>query len=75
MSIESRGRGRGRPRTPVSGTKPLAVTIQDTRRIIGLGNTKVYELIKDGLIETRKVGTRTLVIYASLERLLGIGST
>jgi excisionase family DNA binding protein len=54
-------------RTP---PKPMSVTIADTRHITGLGNTKVYELIKEGKLKAVAVGRRRLVLYASIEELL-----
>jgi len=52
--------------------KPLAVTVKQGRAIVGLGNTKFYELIKSGRVQTTMVDGRRLVIYASLEKLLGV---
>jgi excisionase family DNA binding protein len=49
--------------------EPLLVTVREGRRLTGLGNTKFYELIKNGTIETVKVGRRTLPTFASLKKL------
>lgn len=38
-------------------------------RISGIGRTKLYELINQGVIKTTTVGRRRLVIYSSLEEL------
>jgi excisionase family DNA binding protein len=51
-------------------TKPLTVTVPTARKISGLGNTKIWALIKDGKLEVVRVGRRTLVTYRSLEALL-----
>jgi excisionase family DNA binding protein len=48
----------------------ITVTIQDAVKITGLGRTKLYELIGAGRIETRRVGTRRLVDFASLKAFL-----
>jgi excisionase family DNA binding protein len=48
----------------------MSVTIADTRHITGLGNTKVYELIKEGKLKVVAVGRRRLALYASIEELL-----
>jgi hypothetical protein len=49
--------------------KPLLVNGPTARRVIGVGNSKFWELVKAGQIETVKLGGRTMVVYASLESL------
>ena len=49
--------------------KPLLVTCQTAQHIIGVRNTKFWAMVKEGLIETVPLGGRTMVRYASLERL------
>ena len=39
----------------------LAFTINETANAIGVGRTKVYNLISEGKIPTIKIGKRTLV--------------
>jgi excisionase family DNA binding protein len=59
------------PTLPASGDlKPLAVSVRAGRALIGVGNSKFYELIADGKIKTVKCGSKTLVIYQSLEKLI-----
>jgi excisionase family DNA binding protein len=48
----------------------ITVKISVAVQITGIGRTKMYELIKDGQIETIKVGTATLVPVDSLRRFL-----
>ncbi len=56
---------------PASGAlKPLAVTVKTARGLLGIGNTKMWELIRAGLVDTATLGRRRLVIFASLEALL-----
>jgi excisionase family DNA binding protein len=55
-----------------SGLKPLAVTVPTARKITGLGNTTIWQLIKDGKLKTVSVGRRRLIVYASLEQLLSL---
>lgn len=38
--------------------------------LYGLGKTKAYELINDGVVETVKVGRKRLIIDASARRAL-----
>ena len=40
---------------------PVTVTVEGARKALGLGNTKIYELIGEGRLKTIKVGRRTLV--------------
>lgn len=47
----------------------ITCTVPDALQATGLGRTKLYDLISKGTVETTKVGTRTLVIVASLRRL------
>lgn len=49
---------------------PLAYSVSHAVRVSSLGRTKLYELIKNGRIDTLKVGRRTLVKADSLHRLL-----
>jgi hypothetical protein len=53
-----------------AGLKPLAVTIQTAQNLIGIKNTKIWQLIGNGSLQTLSVGKRRLVLYASLERLI-----
>jgi hypothetical protein len=41
-------------------------SVADTKRHIGLGHTKVYELIGDGVLDARKAGAKTLVTGESI---------
>jgi excisionase family DNA binding protein len=66
MSIQSTGLSRHES----SGTKPLAVPVKKACEIVGVGNTTMYELIKQKRVRTIKIGRRTLCIYASLETLV-----
>jgi hypothetical protein len=48
----------------------LTCTIVDACRATGLGRTKLYELIGDGLLVTTTVGRRRLVLVRSLLSLI-----
>lgn len=56
--------------TPKPLRDPLTVTVQEARRLSGLGLTSVYKLIGDGRLRVVKVRGRTLVRYDSLKTLL-----
>jgi excisionase family DNA binding protein len=63
----------GRSANELVSLKPLAVPVKTARALLGIGNTKFYELVNDRTIETISLGRRRLVIYASLERLVATG--
>lgn len=50
--------------------QPLTITIAAARDALGLGTTKLYELINEGTLETIKIGRRRLVKVASINRMV-----
>lgn len=54
---------------PVS-TDPICVRINDAARMIGVGRTKLYELIAAREIETVKLGKSTRITTTSLRELI-----
>lgn len=52
--------------------EPLAVSINDTARALGLGRTSIYAMIADGRLEAFKLGRRTLVRMESIRRLVAV---
>jgi hypothetical protein len=61
----------GLSRHDLHGATPLlTVTVATARKLSGLGNTTIWELIKNRKLETVCVGRRRLIVYRSLERLL-----
>jgi hypothetical protein len=53
-----------------SSQPPLTVTIDDAKKITGLGHSFLCELIRDRRVKTTSVGRRRLIFYASLQELL-----
>lgn len=51
--------------------EPIALSINDTAKALSLGRTSIYALIREGRLETIKLGRRTLIKMASVRRLLG----
>ncbi len=51
--------------------EPLAVSINEAAKALGLGRTSIYALIAEGRLEVFKLGRRTLVRVASIHRLVG----
>lgn len=56
--------------SPTPAPQPVTMTIPGSIAFTGIGRTKLYELIRDGKIETVKIGTRTLVKVESLRQLV-----
>ncbi|MEC7817153.1 MAG: helix-turn-helix domain-containing protein [Pseudomonadota bacterium] len=52
---------------------PLAYSIADACKVTSLGRTRLYELIAQGRLESRKIGNRTIIPAASLRALLETG--
>ncbi len=50
--------------------EPLAVRIPEAMRLTGIGRSKLYELIASGDVQTAKIGTCTLITFASLRQLI-----
>ena len=50
--------------------EPICVRVNDAARMIGVGRTKLYELISSGELETVKIGKATRITTASLRRLV-----
>ena len=50
--------------------RKLAYSIAEAASAISIGRSKLYELIAEGRLETRKIGKRTLIPAASLAKLL-----
>jgi len=49
---------------------PICVRVNDAARMIGIGRTKLYELIAAGEVETVKLGKSTRITTASLHDLV-----
>lgn len=45
----------------------IAVRIPEACRLIGIGRSKLYELLDTGELETIKIGASRLVLVASLQ--------
>jgi hypothetical protein len=50
-----------------TGMQPLAVTILEAVRLSGLSRSELYRQLSAGRIRARKSGTRTLIVWASLQ--------
>ncbi|MFV0645868.1 MAG: helix-turn-helix domain-containing protein [Sphingomonadaceae bacterium] len=52
---------------------PLAYSINDAVAITTLSRPRIYQLINEGKLETRKLGRRTIILAESLRRLVQEG--
>lgn len=51
----------------------LAFTIAEACHAVGISRSKLYELINKGRLETRKIGSRTIIPAESLRNLVAGG--
>lgn len=54
----------------MNATEPLAVTIQEAKRLSGWSTWRIYDELKRSRITARKQGRRTLINYASIKARL-----
>ncbi len=57
---------------PKSAPEKLAYTVDEASYAIGIGRTKIYELMKTGKLATVKVAGRRLIPRQSALRLLDV---
>lgn len=46
--------------------EPITVTVENAKAILGIGTTKLYQLINAKELETIKLGRRTLILFDSI---------
>jgi len=54
--------------------QPLAYSVKEACKVTSLGKTYLYHLIKEGRLEVRKIGNRTIIPAASLHALIEGGA-
>lgn len=55
---------------PTIGLAPLAHSIPDAARMIGIGETTLYDLLAKEKIRRCRIGRRVVIPHAELERFL-----
>lgn len=53
--------------------EPLAYSIRDAVAVSSLSRPRIYQLIKEGKLESRKLGRRTVILADSLRDLIEEG--
>lgn len=48
----------------------LSYSIEEACQITGIGRTKLYEAISNGLLSAKKYGKRTIILRSDLEKFL-----
>jgi excisionase family DNA binding protein len=51
--------------------EPSAFNVRDGARYVSLGETKFRELLRSGMIVSRRAGRRVIIAKAELDRFLG----
>jgi predicted DNA-binding transcriptional regulator AlpA len=51
-------------------TQPKLVSIKDAGTILGVGRSSVNRMMEDGRLESRQIGSRSLIQMASIEAIL-----
>lgn len=50
--------------------EPLAYSVEEACRVSSLGRTRLYQLMNEGKLQSRKIGKRTIIPAASLRALI-----
>lgn len=61
--------------TPKSQVEPAGLRVEDAAAYLGVGRSKIFDLLKDGELTQLKIGRSLVIPRASLEALLSRAST
>lgn len=53
-----------------NGSRPVANTVADVLRRVGISRTKFYQEINAGRLKARKIGSKTVVLETDLQAYL-----
>jgi excisionase family DNA binding protein len=51
-------------------TRPLAYRVDDAAALLGIGKSKVWELIGSGRLKARRIDGATIILHSELELFL-----
>lgn len=51
---------------------PLGVSVNEACRMTSLGRTKLYAMMSTGELPYRKIGSRTIILTADINKLLSL---
>jgi excisionase family DNA binding protein len=51
-------------------TEPLAVSVDEVARRLGVGRTLLYDMIRQGKVRAVKLNTRTIIPVSEIDRIL-----
>ena len=51
--------------------EPLSISVAQAKQVTGIGHTKLFELMRDGRLKSRKIDGKRLINFASLKSLVG----
>ena len=54
----------------MSGARPLTVSVKRARELLDVSHTTVWKLISEKRLDTVQFGSKRLVLFSSLERLI-----
>lgn len=52
--------------------EPLLATVAETRQLLRIGKTQVFQLLRDDVLERRKVSGSTRITMRSIRKLAGL---
>lgn len=55
---------------PRHNEKFHSLSIKEACAILGIGRTKIYQLINQGILPAKKMGVRTIILYEDLVNYL-----
>ena len=55
---------------PARSSQPICVRVDQAMRLLDIGKTKLYELLKTGELEAIRIGRRTLILRDSIDALV-----
>ena len=58
------------PPRPPSFEGRQGLSIDETCQVMGIGRTLLYELMDSGIIKTKKIGTRRIVLVSSVTEFM-----